>query len=310
MANKKRDEFSEAVKRTLRDRVGGHCSQPSCRELTVGPEISSEEKAVVIGVAAHICGAAEGGPRFDKSQTPKERAGVSNGIWLCAGCASLIDKNGGAGYSVETLRDWKKTAEERTYDEMISGSVYQRPAWLDRLSTIHFANIPRLALSLPSGDIPDRLVHILGNGFPTQGMIFRELYALEKAVQSAMVEAVPLEQVTPPSDDIVGCLVSFYQNCRTKNGVIDKDEIDDRWIMEFNEKKSPHFYIKIGKIKFIFPYDPRWVTTTTAYCDFRSGSRIFAGVGIVKHVSDDLTKVIVSPLLVGLARHPSMDGIF
>jgi hypothetical protein len=193
---------------------------------------------------------------------------------------------------------------------MISGSVYQRPAWLDRLSTIHFANIPRLALSLPSGDIPDRLVHILGNGFPTQGMIFRELYALEKAVQSAMVEAVPLEQVTPPSDDIVGCLVSFYQNCRTKNGVIDKDEIDDRWIMEFNEKKSPHFYIKIGKIKFIFPYDPRWVTTTTAYCDFRSGSRIFAGVGIVKHVSDDLTKVIVSPLLVGLARHPSMDGIF
>tara|TARA_R110000868_G_scaffold411694_2_gene707597 strand:+ start:6552 stop:7484 length:933 start_codon:yes stop_codon:yes gene_type:complete len=310
MAKKKRDEFSVAVKRTLRDRVAGRCSQPSCRKLTVGPEISSEEKAVVTGNAAHICAASEEGPRFDASQTPKERVSIHNGIWLCAGCASLIDKNGGAGYSIDTLRSWKESAEKRTYDELISSSVYQRPAWLERFSTIHFANVPRLAQMLSSGDFPERLVHVLGDGFPTQGMIARELYTLEKAIQSAMVEAVPLEHVTPPSDDIIGCVVSFFQNCRTKNGVIDKNEIDGRWIREFDDKKSPHFYIKIGETKFIFPYDPRWITTNTAYSEFRSGTRKFAGIGIVKHVSDDLSGVIVSPLLVGLARHPSMDDFF
>jgi hypothetical protein len=36
-----------------------------------------------------------------------ERASISNAIYLCADCADLIDKNGGADHSPELLHEWK-----------------------------------------------------------------------------------------------------------------------------------------------------------------------------------------------------------
>ena len=40
---------------------------------------------------AHICAAAQGGPRYDASMTPEERKSFENGIWLCQSCSKLID---------------------------------------------------------------------------------------------------------------------------------------------------------------------------------------------------------------------------
>lgn len=185
MASRKRDDFSAVVKATLRDRVGGLCSQPSCQKATVGPDISSDDKAAVIGVAAHICAAALGGPRYDEQQTPKERASISNGIWMCASCAALIDKNAGRGYNVKKLTKWKEDAEKHAHEALLSNAAYKRPAWLERLTTIHYANVPRLAQMLPAGNLPEYVIQTLEGGFPSQGMIVRELVALEKAIESA-----------------------------------------------------------------------------------------------------------------------------
>jgi ribosomal protein L37AE/L43A len=44
-----------------------------------------------IGVAAHISGAAPGGPRYDASMSSEARKSINNGIWLCANCARLVD---------------------------------------------------------------------------------------------------------------------------------------------------------------------------------------------------------------------------
>ncbi len=46
------------------------------------------------------------------SQTPAERAGISNAIWLCATCSTLIDKNNGMDYPADHLRRWKRDHEE------------------------------------------------------------------------------------------------------------------------------------------------------------------------------------------------------
>jgi hypothetical protein len=46
-----------------------------------------------IGVAAHITAASVGGPRYDASLKPKQRAAIENGIWLCQNCGTMIDRD-------------------------------------------------------------------------------------------------------------------------------------------------------------------------------------------------------------------------
>ena len=62
-------------------------------------------------VAAHICAAAQGGPRYDASMTPEERKSFENGIWLCQSCSKLIDTDI-TRYPKELLQSWKQLAEQ------------------------------------------------------------------------------------------------------------------------------------------------------------------------------------------------------
>jgi hypothetical protein len=68
------------------------------------------EKAVNIGVVAHITAASPGGPRYDPDLLAEERSAAANGIWLCQNCAKLID-NDVVRFSSELLKAWKTTAE-------------------------------------------------------------------------------------------------------------------------------------------------------------------------------------------------------
>lgn len=105
----KRDDFSDTTKALLANRVCGRCSNPNCRKPTLGAN-TNPEKTINIGVAAHICAAADGGPRYDSAMTPAERKSSQNGIWLCQSCAKLIDSDP-IKYSKELLYTWKKLAE-------------------------------------------------------------------------------------------------------------------------------------------------------------------------------------------------------
>src|ERR1700731_624970 len=89
-----RDEFSERTKKAVAARAGWHCSFRGCPKLTVGPSEEAPGAITVIGVAAHICGAASGlgSRRYVASMTPEERSSIENAIWLCADHATLIDR--------------------------------------------------------------------------------------------------------------------------------------------------------------------------------------------------------------------------
>lgn len=111
-----RDNFSKTVAENLAKRVGNHCSNPSCRKCTSGPH-TEDDKALNVGVAAHITAASPGGPRYDQSLTSDERKGASNGIWLCQTCGKLVD-NDPEGYTKANLLLWKREAEQRSLQEV------------------------------------------------------------------------------------------------------------------------------------------------------------------------------------------------
>jgi predicted RNA-binding Zn-ribbon protein involved in translation (DUF1610 family)/uncharacterized protein YbaR (Trm112 family) len=106
----KRDDFAHKTKLALAHRVGMHCSNPNCAKLTAGPQ-KDPEKALNVGVAAHIAAASVGGVRYDETMTPTQRRSIDNGIWLCQTCAKLVD-NDAERYTVDLLRKWRFVAEE------------------------------------------------------------------------------------------------------------------------------------------------------------------------------------------------------
>jgi hypothetical protein len=124
-----RDDFPEQVKRALSARVGNLCLNPDCRALTSGPH-DDAAKAVNLDLAAYVTAAAPGGPRYDASVTPEQRAAAENAIWLCQNCAKLVD-NDPSRFSVDLLRESEVQAEEharervgRTAGPSTAGAIY------------------------------------------------------------------------------------------------------------------------------------------------------------------------------------------
>jgi hypothetical protein len=115
-----RDDFSASIKDALAKRVAFRCSNPKCDDATSGPHTEAA-RSVNLGVASHITAAASGGPRFDDSLAPEERASIDNGIWLCQSCAKLVD-NDPTRYPVSLLRNWKVVAEARAL-QALNGDV-------------------------------------------------------------------------------------------------------------------------------------------------------------------------------------------
>lgn len=88
-----RDDFTKRIKNDLALRASYQCSY--CKTSTVGPSDEASNAVTMIGVAAHIAAAAAGpgARRYDHSMTSEQRGSIDNGIWLCASCSVLIDRD-------------------------------------------------------------------------------------------------------------------------------------------------------------------------------------------------------------------------
>lgn len=115
-----RDNFNRQTTQKLAERAGFICSNPLCHRLTVGPSGKDSSKSIRTGVASHVCAASSGGPRYDISQSVTDRKSINNGIWLCATCSAMIDKNNGLDYPSDHLKKWKKD-HERLIKECLEG---------------------------------------------------------------------------------------------------------------------------------------------------------------------------------------------
>lgn len=77
-------------------------------------------RALNLGVAAHLAGAAPGSARYDANMTSEQRSAIENGIWLCQNCAKLIDNNP-AAYSTPMLQAMRLLAEATARHELERG---------------------------------------------------------------------------------------------------------------------------------------------------------------------------------------------
>lgn len=113
-----RDDFTAKTITTLSKRAGFLCSNPDCRQSTVGSH-DDDDKSTLLGVAAHITAASIGGPRYNSEMSSAERTSISNAIWLCANCSTLIDKDP-KKFPIELLNKWKKDVEEESATKLRS----------------------------------------------------------------------------------------------------------------------------------------------------------------------------------------------
>ena len=141
-----RDNFSKKDIEILRTRVANRCSNPKCRVVTTGPN-HNQDKATIVGDAAHICAASKGGPRYDPKMTSKERKSINNAIWLCKNCAREIDVDSNS-YPTALLHEWKKIAEKKANEELSNPLFNQREVNNEIINSISslYSGIPPSSL--------------------------------------------------------------------------------------------------------------------------------------------------------------------
>lgn len=116
-----RDDFPKQTITEIAKGVGYRCSNPECARPTVGAN-AAQNGLITIGVAAHICAASPGGPRYEPAQTREGRRERDNGIWLCQNCGKLVDADA-QKFTVEVLTGWKRRAQERAFRELVAPGV-------------------------------------------------------------------------------------------------------------------------------------------------------------------------------------------
>lgn len=113
-----RDDFSKQTIAEIAKGVGYRCSNPECDRPTVGAN-AAQDGIITIGVAAHICAASPGGPRYTGAQTRDARRGAANGIWLCQNCGRLVDADPNK-FTIEVLTEWKQKAQQRAFRDLVA----------------------------------------------------------------------------------------------------------------------------------------------------------------------------------------------
>lgn len=102
-------KFSAATKALVAARAGYMCTNPDCNRLLVGPEVKTKDELLRtnIGKFAHVHGREFGSARHNEDMTDEQRSDPDNAIFLCGVCHDLVDNNGGPGYSVALLIQWR-----------------------------------------------------------------------------------------------------------------------------------------------------------------------------------------------------------
>lgn len=187
-------KFPKSLLVTLAQRACYHCSNPDCRRLTSGPH-SRKEKSLISGEGAHIFGANAGSARFDSNMSALARSEITNAIWLCVECHTLIDRDPDQ-YQPSLLFRWKD--EHDSYIASERGSLGDRLRHEEKLKrfeefSMYPAPIRRILLDRPPAwewRLTAELLRYLCR--PE----FRKLADLRGGLYTSPLQRITLEQFT------------------------------------------------------------------------------------------------------------------
>lgn len=124
--NRAHTNFSKPTREQLAMSANFRCARPGCGLVTHFYDPTEGKTINIQGQAAHIHAASLRGPRFDLELTDSQVKHYDNGVWLCANCATLIDRLP-ADYPPEMLRSWQEDAVERIRRTGLGISQHLRP---------------------------------------------------------------------------------------------------------------------------------------------------------------------------------------
>jgi hypothetical protein len=278
----------EAVK--LWARAGGMCSFPNCRRaLAWGPD-----EIRLRGEMAHIVASSDGGPRGDPSSPTADRNKYENLILLCPNHHEEVDSEE-IHFTSDALREMKAQHESWVEQQLAQG-----PEWQEELSTIDYVNVPRLLLDPAAAGFIDggeraylaELATLRDQGFHI-GTI---AHLLGQVVAKWKAHALPLAVALEVGAEAIGARISFEETFRTKN-MTGAEKQKPGFELSGDVESDPHIYVKKNERRIVFPLDPRWVTTSTAFVHFTSGIASLAGIGLLRAIDDEAA--IISPLVIG-----------
>lgn len=184
---------------------------------------------------------------------------------------------------------------------------------LPRIDTLHYANIPRLVHLLAMHQQPMALPEIPAP--PDRDMI--GLATASSVITSKLGQVdLPVKRFTLDlnlRELREGDLMVFDRRVHTLNGPRPNQTLPPTGDLNID----PLVYLKRDGVRIVMPYDPRFITTSTAYNDFRSGQVQMLGLCVIKRrlrPSDaphrrkkPKVQFLASPLLLGLSSWEHRD---
>jgi hypothetical protein len=184
--------------------------------------------------------------------------------------------------------------------------------WQTTLHNFYYLNVPRLqVLSAIAGASLDLsrygqvvALHELGWDLGALMAGFQQL------LEQVELKAIPLRTAISLGSDARGLIVSFDDRFRTKNIMMPQSTQEYRTAVRGDLRTDPHVYLRENGKMITMVVDPRWITTTTAFVQFRpsGGQNQFAGLGLVNSADDD--SMSITPLVIGLPSNPFMEALY
>lgn len=272
----------------------GTCAFPGCRQELVCTKTND-----IIGHVCHIVAKNPTGPRGNASYTREQLDDFDNLLLLCPTHHTIVDKDTDT-YTVETLKGMK----ELHYAEM-KGLLQKGEPWKVNVSQIYYLNIPRLA-SLPMKGSGMLNMDVMGGHKCLHSMGY-ELAGLLQQYKGILnrIEVCSRRLDSNWEDLKAGQIVSFDEKFRTKN-VPGLDEYrPSTYCLKGDLDKDPILYRKNSNRRFILTLDPRWLTATTSFVNFKMGWVDVAGLAVIKYSSKQ--KVVATPYLLGTPKNDMWD---
>ncbi len=296
----KEREYDQKTLGLLWGKSGGICAFPDCENELVIKDLDE-----IVGHICHIVGLK--GPRADAGY-PKDKINkYENLILLCRHHHGIVDIDT-SNYTVDELIQIKTNHENEIKNRLSVGKL-----WNINVSQIYYLNIPRLSiLSEFQGNSIDfsflrdyRDLHSIGFEL---SKILHQFKSLFTRIKPNIIE---LDSISKIDNSILGLTFSFSGTFRTKN-IVDLDSYEDgKFSLKGDIDMDPQIYKKLKTFKVILTIDPKWITTTTSFVNFRPSGGIgqFAGIATFKQIDTVNNIVLATPLIIGIPISP-YDNMF